>query len=639
MRLKYRIDKGTPYPMGVTAFEDRINIAIAFTHRPKKDCGILLYDGKKMIARISFSESYMTGLLYAVSIIGIDAEQLCYQFFLDDEVFVDAYAKRISGREKWGKYHEKNDHIKGQIGSAKSAFDWEGDACLHIPYEDSILYSLHVRGFTKHVSSGVQSRGTFEGLTEKIPYLKELGINGILCMPFYEFDEIIKNPVYQEIPPKIQEFMSENEPVWKYHINYWGFGDQGNFYMAPKASYAADAGQAEISLRRMVRQMHRNGIEVLMQIYFAPDQSPDFIRDVLRFWVAEYHIDGFQLLGVGIPVRLLAQDPLLGRTKLICEQTDDAGRVCPAGRGYERNLARYSDGFRADCRRFLKGDENMLYPISRYMMENSAVTGVVHHVTDYRGFTLQDLFSYERKHNEANGEKNRDGSDFNFSWNCGQEGTTRKKTVLALRLMQRKNAMILLLLAQATPLLLAGDEFGHSAGGNNNAYCQDNKTNWLNWNIDETNRQFLDFVKKCIAFRKSHPILHRKEEMKLLDTISCGYPDVSFHSDQAWFTRFESYSRHLGVMYCGLYEMAERGPDDFIYLAMNMHWTDHEFALPKLPTGYRWHIAFSTKESAEEISLTEDKERNGIRVSVQPRSIVVLAASEVPNMRKKEKRV
>ena len=627
MKLKYRIDRGSPIPMGVTAFEDHLNIAIAFAHRPKKDCGILLYDGNKLIAKIVFPEDCMTGLLYAVSIFGIEVKQLTYQFFLDDEIFVDPYAKKIIGREKWGKYHEGNEHIRGQVGSLKNAFDWDGDACLHIPYEDSILYSLHVRGFTKHTSSGVQNRGTFEGLTEKIPYLKELGINGIICMPFYEFDDIIKNPSYQELPPKIQEFMPETEETWKYHINYWGFSDQGNYYMAPKASYAADAADAESSLRRMVRQMHRNGIEVLQQIYFAPDLSPDFIRDVLRFWVTEYHIDGFQLLGVDIPARMLAQDPLLGRTKLICEKTDEAGKVCAAGKGYERNLARYTDGFRADCRRFLKGDENMLYPISRYMMENSAVTGVIHHITDYRGFSLQDLFSYERKHNEANGEKNRDGSDFNFSWNCGQEGPTRKKAVLSLRLSQRKNAMILLLFAQATPLLLAGDEFGHSAGGNNNAYCQDNKTNWLNWNTDENNRKYQDFVKKCIAFRKAHPILHSKKAMKALDTIACGYPDISFHSEQAWFTRFENYSRHLGVMYCGLYEMTENGPDDFIYLAMNMHWTDHEFALPQLPVGYQWHVAFSTRENEKDDLLAEEKEKSGIRVRVQPRSIMVLTAS------------
>ena len=636
MKQKYRVEMGTPDPMGVSVMENHIHVAIAFARKPVKECGIILYDGNRLIARIAFQESLMTGLLYTVSIYGISAKKLRYQFFLDDEIFVDPYAKRIIGREKWGRYQEADKALWGEAACPDETFDWSGDTCLQIPYEDSILYSLHVRGFTKHPSSGVQCRGTFEGLTEKIPYLKELGINAILCMPFYEFDEVIRNPAYQEIPTKLQEYMTESEPAWKYRINYWGFGDKGNYYMAPKAAYATVPADAESSLKNMVKAMHQNGIEVLQQIYFAPEVSLDYIRDVLRFWVMEYHLDGFQLLGTCIPERFLAQDPILGKTKLIFEKTDEAAGQSASGRGYEKNMARYSDGFRSDCRRFLKGDENMIYSISRYLMESSTSVGVIHHITDYRGFTLMDLFSYERKHNETNGEGNRDGSDYNFSWNCGQEGATRKKTVLALRLAERKNAMILLLLGKATPLLLAGDEMGRTTGGNNNPYCQDNKINWLNWNLLESDKEFFGFVRQCIAFRKAHPVLRSSREMKLIDTLSCGYPDVSFHSEQAWYTRFESYNRHLGMLYCGLYEKTESGTDDFIYLLMNMHWTDHAFALVQLPDGYRWRVAFSTRDFEEKTVRAQEKQEGRASVTVMPRSIVVLTASKDKEENRKE---
>lgn len=634
MKSTYRIHMGHSFPMGVSAYQGGINIAVAFSHRPQRECGILLYSGNRKIAQIPFSDEYMTGFLYTVRIENIEAKKLCYQFYLDDEVFVDAYAKKITGRGKWAGY-EQGVPAKAQVLPLYSQYDWEGDISPQIPYEESIFYSLHVRGFTRHVSSKVQNRGTFNGLAEKIPYLKELGITGIVCMPFYEFEEIILNPEYKDYKPMLPEFAIPIPDVWKYRTNYWGFADTGNYYMAPKAAYASDPANAGIELRDMVKKMHQNGIEVLMQIYFSKEQTADYIRDVVRFWVAEYHIDGFQLLGVNIPMVQLAQDPMLGRTKLICEHVDGAGQRSAVSRGYERNIARYQDGFRVDCRRFLKGDEDMLYAISQHMRENSTTEAVVHHITDYRGFTLNDLVSYESKHNDANGEKNRDGSDYNYSWNCGYEGPSRRRAIRTLRVSQRKNAIMMLLFAQGTPLILAGDEIGHTTYGNNNAYCQDNQTNWLNWNLDHHSRDFLAYVKACIAFRKAHPILHRKTPMRAMDTISCGYPDISYHGEQAWYMKFRNYDRYLGILYCGLYEKTQEGTDGFIYLAMNMHWVPHEFALPQVPVGYQWRIALFTGENSQEImEKPSGADTGGLSVCAAPRSMMVLIAE--PADRRKE---
>lgn len=630
---------GQTFPMGVTQYDDHINIAVAFEKKPMQECGIILYDGNKKVCRIVFGQEFTEGLVYAVRV-EIAFEKKCsYQFFIDGKLWIDPYAKQIVGREKWGKYRSDDDLIRGVADDKTSVYDWEDDRRPYIPYENSILYSLHVRGYTRHPSSGVAHRGTYEGLTEKIPYMKELGITSVLCMPFYEFDEMIVNPAYPEDMPGAPEYSDVSLKNWKYRMNYWGFGDKGNFYMSPKSAYAADSLHASDRVKDMVKAMHQNGLEVLMQIYFPYDIPVVFMLEVLRFWVEAYHLDGFQVMGIDLPVSVFAKDPILGKTKLIFERTHDAAAKGAVKDGYQRNIARYSDEFRFDARKYLKGDEDMLYSMAQKMRENDTCEGIIHHITDYRGFTLYDLVSYDRKHNEENGEENRDGSDYNYSWNCGQEGPSRKKAVLSLRLSQRKNAMCLLLLGQATPLLLAGDELGHSTGGNNNAYCQDNKTNWLNWNMSSYDAEFFDFVKMCIAFRRKHPVLHRKEPMQIMDTLSCGYPDISYHADQAWYTRFENYNRHLGIMMCGLYENREEGTDDFIYLAMNMHWNTHQLAMPQLPAEYEWELAFATRGLDDEERVKEDAaqkkaEKSIEHVTLPPRSIAVLVAQK----QKKENR-
>ena len=281
----------------------------------------------------------------------------------------------------------------------------------------------------------------------------------------------------------------------------------------------------------------------------------------------------------------------------------------------------------------------MLSGMAEHMRQNSSLEGVVNHITDYRGFTLSDLVSYDRKHNEENGEDNRDGSDYNYSWNCGVEGSSRKRAILQMRLAQRKNALAMLFLSQGTPLLLAGDEMGRSMQGNNNAYCQDNKINWLDWKLLEKEAELFTYTKELIRYRKEHPILHSRQTMQIMDSLSCGYPDLSYHGEQAWYAHFENYYRHMAVLYCGMYEKKPDGTDDdFIYIIWNMHWEKHTFALPTLPQDYVWTVSMTTKEiplqdkAADKSGKAdnEKKQASADQISAeQPREITALGRSVI----------
>ena len=320
MTLEYSISAGHPFCMGVMSQTNGIHIAMPFPESEGKECGMLLYKAGHELARIVFPECYKMGEVYVLFINMQMEADYTYLFFCGEEQFTDPYAHIIRGREKWGRRKED----RPRAAFAEDTFDWEDDMPLRIPYEDSVFYSLHVRGFTKHASSQVSARGTFAGLAEKIPYLQQLGITAIECMPVYEFDEIIPNPAYQEslkLRDNGQAAYLE-EPAWKQRINYWGFGDGETYYMAPKAAYAKDPQHADRELKLLIRQLHKNGIEIILQMYFSPRYTQGYIREVLRYWVSCYHVDGFHLFGTDIPMRLLGTDPYLKHTKLIHENPE-----------------------------------------------------------------------------------------------------------------------------------------------------------------------------------------------------------------------------------------------------------------------------------------------------------------------------
>ena len=597
--------KGKPYPGGITVLEDgSLNIAVSLTGNV---CGIVFYSQKDE-QKVVFDPALRIGNLYCVNVKGIDtAVYSKYRLFEDARLFVDSHAKAVLGNESYGKIPKC---LYGAL--YRDDFDWSDDVHLQTPYNRTIIYQLHVRGFTRHNSSNVKSKGTFEGLIEKIPYLKELGITAVELMPCYEFLEMEQKFTDNgNLPMSYQE----EAPV----LNYWGY-KQG-YYFAPKYSYAASANPIQ-SFKSMVKELHKNGMEVIMQFYFPDEVTKAYIAEVLRFWVCEYHVDGFRLKGNRIPADMLAMDPLLNNTKLIYYGFpfgDIYGNVVPS----YKNLAVCKDDYMYDMRKFLKSDEGMLGAVLHHMKVNPKDHGMIHYFTENSGFTLCDLVSYDRKHNENNGENNLDGNPYNASWNCGAEGITKKKTVLDLRLKQMKNAVLLSLFSQSTPLLLAGDEFANSQKGNNNAYCQDNAISWLNWNDIGKNKEFYEFYKAAIAFRKEHAMLCMTKEYTMLDDKAYGYPDLSYHSEEPWKCSYDDLTRHFAMMYCGRYSEDSEEDNTFIYLAVNMHWIPHDFALPKLPKGLKWYPVYDTDKKD---SLSHEPLENQTDITVSDRSIRVLLA-------------
>ena len=568
---------GRPQPFGAVVERDRVNFAVQVP--AGKTCELLVYRRGEETPRFCFDmpEEEGIGEVRFLALEEIDAAEYEYNFRVGGRVYVDPYVKELAGREKFGVPRDVQQHqIRGRMVSAE--YDWEDDRPLKLPWSQVVAYSLHVRGFTKHSSSKAAHKGTYLGVIEKIPYLKDLGINQIQCMPVYEFEECEKGK-----------------------INYWGYGR--GYYFAPKEAYAAGK-SAVRELKDMVKACHREGIEVVLEMPFMEGIPAQTALECLRFYMLEYHVDGFVVNPYCVPWELLSQDPLLRGTKLM----------------------RKDDGFQNVMRRYLKGDENMVNDVIWALKHNSASDGKCSYITAQTGFTLWDLVSYDGKHNEANGEGNLDGPDYNFSWNCGVEGPSRKKAVMTLRRNQVKNAFFLLLTAQGTPCILAGDEFYNSQNGNNNVYCQDNETGWVNWSRLKTDDSLFRFVKSLIAFRKAHPCLHRDEELKGLDRTACGMPDVSYHGESAWQVRAEVSSRQLGVLYSRLGE-----GDEECFAAYNMHWLPHSYALPSPGKEKRWFLAACTADGfAGEPKLLEDQKS----MELPERSVVLLVGKEV----KQEKR-
>ena len=402
-------------------------------------------------------------------------------------------------------------------------------------------------------------------------------------------------------------------------LNYWGYTK--GFYYAPKAAYAA-AGDGVREFKELVKALHESGMELVMQFYFPEEVRRSEILEILCYWVLEYHVDGFHLLGENLPVDMLAAEEVLADTKLWYNRFDTDwiyGREEPL----YPHVAEYNEAWYYDMRKFLKGDGDMLGSVLYHMRHIPRKAGTIHYLTNYFGFTLADMVSYDYKHNEANGEDNKDGSDYNCSWNCGEEGMTRKRGIKALRLKQMKNAMCLLLLSQSTPLIFMGDEFGNSQKGNNNPYCQDNPVSWLDWSGIRKNAKLHDFWKMLIAFRRKNPILHPARELRLTDYIACGYPDLSYHGKYAWRVQTEGNVRHIGIMLCGKYaKSGGPGEDAFLYIAMNMHWESRELAFPKLPRGMKWEFVFSTESESGQEKEADEKGNEFLR-EVPFRSIAV----------------
>ena len=649
--LEYRV--GMVFPFGATLIDGGVNFSIF--SKEAESCTLLLYhhSEKEPFAEIEFPEEFRIGNVYTMLVFGINIETTEYGYrfggryepergllFDSSKPLLDPYAKSVSGRSIWGRPVDPSDPFQHRGQIIREDYEWNGQTPLEIPQNELIIYEMHVRGFTKDESSGVKHKGTFAGLRQKIPYLKELGINCIELMPIFEFDE----------------FEYDREYDGKKLLNYWGYSPV-NFF-APKAGYAASAplGLEADELKSMIRELHRNGIEVILDVVFNHTAegaeggpyisyrgidnrtyyllTPDghyynfsgcgntmncnnavvrgCILDCLRYWAASYHIDGFRFdlasiltrdeNGAPMPfpplIESLARDAVLGSCKLIAEAWDAGGLYQVGTFPSWQRWSEWNGRYRDCLRKFIKGGAEQAPELyerisgSQDLYSQRGTTASVNFITCHDGFTLYDLFSYNEKHNIENGEGNRDGCNNNDSWNCGAEGETDDAQINALRMRQMKNALTIVMTSRGTPMLLSGDEFANTQFGNNNAYCQDNKTSWLDWGMLDKNRKLFEYVKALIALRKKNPVLRSVS----FDNghNATGYPELSFHSAEPWQLDMHSPALTFGYMFAQDRKKYGLKKDSFIYIAVNAHWESHEFMLPIIPEGTQWYREFDS---------------------------------------------
>jgi isoamylase len=681
---------GRPYPFGATFVPGGVNFAIFSRHAV--GCTLVLFEknGAAPLGEIPFPNEFRIGNVFAMVVFDLDYENVEYGYrlhgpyrpgdghrFDSDLILLDPYARLVGGRDQWGQTPNPHNPFPHRGRLVYDDFDWVSDHPLELPQEDLVIYEMHVRGFTRHPSSGVKHPGTFAAIREKIPYLKALGVNCVELMPIHEFDEFdndFVNPL-------------TGEPL----LNYWGYSPVGFF--APKAGYAATGalGMQTDEFKALVKELHRHGIEIILDVVYnhtgeggedghtfswrgidnktyymlRPDGSyqnfsgcgntlncnnpvvRNMVLDCLRYWAAEYHIDGFRfdlasIMGrdaQGRPLanppllEALAYDPILGKCKLIAEAWD-AGGLYQVGSfpAYDR-WAEWNGKYRDTLRRFLKGDLGQVQEMALQIQgapnlyAERGPTASINFVTCHDGFTLADLFSYNEKHNLANGEENRDGANDNHSWNCGHEGPTDDPEISALRRRLMKNAVAILMVSQGVPMIHMGDEVAHTKLGNNNTYCQDNELNWFDWQRPESEADMLNFFKQCIAFRAAHPVLRNRFHFQNLDYVDSGYPDISWHGVETWNPDWLAHSRTLAFMLCGRHARAGAEPDDYIYVAMNMHWESHAFELPRLPAQLRWRVFANTSMPPPVDVYAPGKEvllRDQRAFLIGPRSVVIL---------------
>lgn len=649
-------------------------------------CTLLLFkpQAPKPYARIPFPDSYRIGDTYSMLVYDIKPDEFEYAFsfdgpyepakgllFNEENVLLDPYSRAVTGQRKWGEKPEGGKDFEYRARVVKSSFDWGNIKQLEQPFEDLVIYEIHVRGYTKDKSSGVSAPGTFAGLKDKIPYLKDLGINAVELMPIFEFDEMESARVVDGVQL----------------YNYWGYNTVSFF--APNTSYAfnEEHNHEGDELKSLIKALKENGIEVILDVVFnhtaegnemgpcfsfkgidnnvyymlTPDAHyynfsgcgnvmncnhpvvRNFIIDCLRHWAIEYRVDGFRfdlasILGRdknGAPManppilESLAFDPVLGKMKLIAEAWDAGGLYQVGSFPSWNRWAEWNGRYRDDMRSFLKGDDGMAgNAITRitgsrdlYSPESRGHKASVNFLTCHDGFTLYDLYSYNEKHNEKNGWNNTDGDNNGHSWNCGAEGETDDPNVNGLRRRLIKNAFAALLCSRGPAMFFAGDEFCNTQFGNNNAYCQDNIISWLDWSRLEEFKEIHDFVRHMIQFRKEHPILR-----KMTKPSSCQFPEISVHNGTPFNVSTDYKTKLIGIMYAGRNE--EDTEDDIVFYCMNAYWEPLVMQLPVLPNGKHWHVDTNTNaEYFDGEDFTEKTELLGVNtIRVPARTTIILVA-------------
>ena len=625
--MAYTIKEGDYRQYGASAAGG--GVVFTFEAEKEEDCSILLYGKDGGIRQeLKVPESCCRGAIRSVFVAGLKAESLRYNYKISGTVVTDPYANRIIGRERWRDAGRVKNEFRVCGGYSDDTFSWGTDVHPEIPRHEMFLYKLNIRGFSMDAGIPAKERGTFAAVRDKIPYLKELGVTTVEFMPVYEFEEI-ELPKQQKLPEYIrwkEKQTDQIRPAEKIKetpskVNYWGY-EPGN-YFAVKASYAADPLHASREFRMLIHRLHENGMECVMEMYFPEKVNHNLILEALRYWVREYHVDGIHLLGEHLPITAIVQDGMLSRTKIF--YVDFEEKACAASRKYP-NLYIYKEEYQYPVRQILNHINGNMRDFADQQRKQGAFLGYINYIASNNGFTLADLFMYNDKHNEENGEQNLDGSSWNFSNNYGVEGPTRKRYINALRKLNWRNAVLMLMLAQGVPLLWSGDEMGNSQNGNNNAYCQDNPTGWVNWKNEKSHRRQIEFLQQVIAFRKEHTVLSNPMPFQFSDYKSLGYPDLSYHGTSAWMLEPTPDHLCLGMLYCGAYAQNEKEPD--VYVAYNFLAAATELALPKPRKGKEWVVCIDSGEE-DAAFLDAPKPVSGGKIILRPQTICVLESREM----------
>lgn len=550
-----------------------------------RETGVAVFNlnSGRLLGKYPFVAEQYHGRLLSVFVPEFKQESFGYCFYHGDSFFTDNRAERYVDVPSYGSFSSK----EYLLSSFEPEFEWEDEGHISVPFEKAFIYQLHARGFTKSRTSGISHKGTFKGILEKIDYLKGLGVTTLEFQPVNEFNE---------------------NDIKTGKLNYWGYCE--GMYYSPKSAYSSskDAGR---EFAFLVNTLHKNKLDIFLQFYFPHLMPAVEIVSVLEFWVMKYHIDGFCLMGENIPLGLIADSAILSKTKIISDRaseiSDIAAHIFPSN----RRFAVCNDEYLYSMRRFLKGDEYSMGDALAHMRINPGEYGVINYFDTFNSLTFLDMVSYNGKHNDDNGEDNSDGNDYNCSWNCGEEGPSRKQKVLALRDRQLLNALKLLFFSCGTPMIYMGDEMGRTQKGNNNPYCHDSELNWLNWNGLKGRYNFYEKIKELISCRNKYGFLHKEGPLSVVDIYGCGFPELSYHGESAWKSQIDSYRHSIGVLYC------DHG--SLLYMGINMHWVDEKLALPRPPKGYRWETLYSesaVNDEKEESPVTEE-----LSVKIPERSV------------------
>ncbi|MBR4027275.1 MAG: glycogen operon protein GlgX [Lachnospiraceae bacterium] len=610
------VKEGNYTTLGVTVAKNQIT----FTFEGEKEDNCCIVSVQKETEEkkvIEVPKEYCLGSLRSITISGISSQELqkyYYYYEINGKKVVDAYAKVISGREIWNDELRKEHKYKVYSSFLTDTFSWGNDKQPEIPKSQMVMYKLHVRGFTMASKMADKIKGTFMGIKNKIPYLKDLGVTTIELMPMYEFEEM---PIPEDIEACIPDYVKwqaekedliqpiivgEKEEEKK--LNYWGYSE-GN-YFAVKASYASEPKKASIEFKKLIKSLHENNMECVMEMFFPHDTNCNLILDALRFWVREYHVDGFHILGTNLPLLAIAQDAILSRTKIFAEGFP---YISNPNRKY-KNLYVYKEEYQYAVRKLLNHFQTDICEFVNQQKKQGDELGYINYISTTNGFTLTDLFMYNDKHNEANGENNSDGPEYNFSNNYGIEGPSRKRYINEIRRQRIRTAFMMLFFAQGIPLFMAGDEFGNSQKGNNNAYCQDNEIGWVDWSQFLRYKKEREFIKQLITFRKEHSVIANEKPYRFYDYRALGMPDLSYHGEYAWITQLDPGKKSVGMLYCGAYASKDQDISD-IYIAYNFYSEKVSLALPQLPAQKKWYLKMDSSllqtPILEEVQEMEDQ--------------------------------